>query len=95
MASFKFKSSYTNDPTRKGQLAAPKRLFGDCSRYAVAPVHSRFDAVQWFVWDAETNCPDTGKPEVIRQAETLAEALEGIDVSCGTDGRDNDGDPIY
>lgn len=95
MARIKFKSSYTNDPTRKGELAARKQMFGDCSRYAVAPVHTRFDAVQWFVWDAETNCPDTGMPEVIRQAETLVEALEGIDVSCGTDGRDNDGDPIY
>jgi len=75
----KFKKTYINDATRKGQLAARKQLFGDCSRYAVAPVHTRFDAVQWFIWDAETNCPDTGKPEVIRQDETLAQALQGID----------------
>jgi hypothetical protein len=74
----KFKSSYTNDPTRKGQLAARKQMFGDCSRYAVAPVHTRFDAVQWFVWDAETNCPDTGRPEVIRIEPTLAQALHGL-----------------
>jgi hypothetical protein len=75
----KFKSSYANDPTRKGELAARKHLFGDCSRYAVAPVHTRFDAVQWFVWDAELTCPETGLPEVIRQEETLAEALHGIE----------------
>lgn len=75
----KFKSSYVNDPSRKGELAAPKQLFGDCSRYAVAPVHTRFDAVQWFVWDAEITCPETGMPEVIRQADTLAEALQGIE----------------
>ena len=74
----KFKSSYANNPTRKGELAARKQLFGDCSRYAVAPVHTRFDVVQWFVWDAETTCRETGLPEVIRQAETLAEALHGI-----------------
>ena len=79
MTRIKFKSSYANDPSRKGQLAARKQLFGDCSRYAVAPVHTRFDAVQWFVWDAEIICPDTGLPEVIRQAETLTEALQGID----------------
>jgi hypothetical protein len=74
----KFKTSYANDVTRKGQLAAPKQLFGDCSRYAVAPVHSRFDAIQWFVWDAETNCPDTGLPEVIRIEPTLSQALQGL-----------------
>jgi hypothetical protein len=77
----KFKTTYTNDATRKGQLAARKQLFGDCSRYAVAPVHTRFDAVQWFVWDAEIACADTGLPEVIRQADTLAQALQGIDAA--------------
>ena len=77
--SIKFKNAYANEPSRKGELAARKQLFGDCSRYAVAPVHTRFDAVQWFVWDAEITCPDTGLPEVIRQAATLAEALAGID----------------
>ena len=75
----KFKSAYINDPTRKGQLADSKRLFGDCSRYAVAPVYTRFGAVQWFVWDAEITCRETGLPEVIRQAETLADALQGIE----------------
>jgi hypothetical protein len=66
----------TNDPTRKGQLAAPKRLFGDLRRYAVAPVHTRFDAVEWFVWDAHTD--DHGHPAVIRQASTEAEAIQGL-----------------
>ena len=74
----KFKQTYANDATRKGQLAAPKHLFGGCSRYAVAPVHTRFDAVQWLVWDAETICPDTGKPDVIRIEPTLAQALQGL-----------------
>lgn len=65
-----------NDPTRKGQLAARKRLFGDWHRYAVAPVHTRFDAVEWFVWDAHTDA--NGHPAVIRQASTEAEAVKGL-----------------
>jgi hypothetical protein len=72
-----FSSRITNDPARKGELAARKQLFGGNSRYAVAPVHTRFDAVQWFVWDAET-LDDTGLPAVIRQADSLDEALTGL-----------------
>lgn len=74
-----FKAHYANKPERKGELAARKRLFGDCSRYAVAPVYTRFDAVQWFVWDAEHPwINDTGRPAIIRQASTLEEALHGL-----------------
>jgi hypothetical protein len=70
----------TNDPTRKGQLAAPKRLFGDYHRYAVAPVHTRFDAVEWFVWDAGSYpAPDDSTPAVIRQASSEAEAVKGLE----------------
>lgn len=73
-------SSLRNDPTRKGQLAAPKRLFGAHHRYAVAPVHTRFDAVQWFVWDAETySAPDDATPAVIRQAASEEEAVRGLE----------------
>ena len=67
-----------NDPSRKGQLAGLKRLFGEYRRYCVAPVHTRFDAVEWFVWDAETIDPVFGGPSVIRQASTEAEAVEGL-----------------
>lgn len=74
-----FKSTYRNEPAKAGQLAARKRLFGDCSRYAVAPVHTRFDAVQWFVWDAEHPWIDgDGKPNVIRQADKLEDAVHGL-----------------
>ena len=66
-----------NDPARKGDLAARKRLFGGNSRFAIAPVHTRFDAVEWMVWDAHRD-DGTGRPEVIRQAATEAEALEGL-----------------
>ena len=74
-----FKAHYVNKPERKGELAARKRLFGDCSRYAVAPVYTRFDAVEWFVWDAESPWIDNkGRAGVIRQASTLEEALHGL-----------------
>jgi hypothetical protein len=67
-----------NDPTRKGQLAASKRLFGDYRRYAVAPIHTRFDALEWFVWDAMSWEPDGTNPAVIRQASSEEEAVEGL-----------------
>lgn len=38
-----FDSTIRNDPSRQGSLAARKRLFGDFCRFAVAPVHTRFE----------------------------------------------------
>ena len=72
-----FASSYANEPSRKGQLAARKQLFGDYSRYAIAPVHTRFDAVSWFVWDAYGD-PMNNASSIIRQEATLAEAIKGL-----------------
>ena len=69
-----------NDPLFKGALAGRKMLFGEGSRYAIAPVHTRFDDVEWFVWDAEIlehGCV----ARVIRQAQDVATAIEGIDPS--------------
>lgn len=77
MASLSF-PAVSNNAMLKGSLAAPKQFFGDYSRYAVAPVHTRFDAVEWFVWDAEHALSDMNHAEVIRQAETLGEALRGL-----------------
>ncbi|CAB4166436.1 hypothetical protein UFOVP838_28 [uncultured Caudovirales phage] len=68
----------TNNPKLAGQLAAKKELFGGHSRYAVAPIHTRFDAVEWFVWDAEQIDVQTGFASVIRQAQTKQEALVGL-----------------
>jgi hypothetical protein len=80
LISTSFASHYKNNPAKKGQLAARKHLFGGCSRYAVAPVHTRFDAVEWFVWDAENQWIDSnGRAGVIRQASTLEEAIKGLD----------------
>lgn len=75
---FSFPSPLTNDATRRGQLAAPKQFFGDYRRYAVAPVHTRFDALEWFVWDAEHALSDLNHAEVIRQAPSLEEAVAGL-----------------
>lgn len=63
---------------RKGELATRKQFFGENRRYAVAPIHTRFDALEWFVWDAEHPLSDLNHAEVIRQAETLEEALRGL-----------------
>ena len=76
---FNFRTDLQNDPSSKGQLAARKRTFGPLKRYAVAPIHTRFDAVTWFVWDAEASDEDAG-PAVIRQADTLWEAIKGLPV---------------
>jgi len=68
-----------NDHSKKGQLACRKELFGGNSRYAVFAVHTRFDAVEWVVADAETIDPLTGKYCAwIRQGATKAEVLEGL-----------------
>jgi hypothetical protein len=66
-----------NDPTRAGQLAARLRLFGDWNRYGVAPVHTRFDAVEWFVWDAQVIVND--RPNVIRQGASEKAAVAGLE----------------
>lgn len=67
-----------NIPERAGQLATAKLTFGPFRRYAVAAVYTRFDAVEWFVWDADK--PDeNGSPDVIRQEPTLAKAVAGLE----------------
>lgn len=76
-ALFNFRADLRNDPSSKGQLAAAKRTFGPLKRYAVAPIHTRFDAVTWFVWDAEAYNED-GDPAIIRQADTLWDAVKGL-----------------
>ncbi len=78
MASLSFPSTLTNNPMLRGSLAAPKQRFGDWGRYAIAPVHTRFDDLEWFVWDAEVIDEATGLAAVIRQAPTMEEALRGL-----------------
>lgn len=73
-----FSSLIRNNPAMKGSLAARKQFFGEFGRYAVAPVHTRFDAVEWFVWDAHHPLSDLNHAEVIRQADTLDDAIKGL-----------------
>ena len=71
--------SLSNDPRQAGALATRKSPFGPWSRYAVAAVHTRFDAVSWFVWDAEQADPITGEQLVIRQEPTREAAVSGLE----------------
>jgi hypothetical protein len=75
-------SSAPNSPNQRGSLASSKVRFGDFGRFAVAAVHTRFDAVAWFVWDAETPDDITDMPAVIRQAGTFSEAVGGMGYLC-------------
>jgi len=73
-----FPKEIINDATKRGQLAAPKVIFGELSRYAVAPLHSRFGSIVWFVWDAEKSYDETKAADIIRQGCTFEEAVEGL-----------------
>jgi hypothetical protein len=71
-----------NDPKKAGEPAQAKQYFGgegdSLFRFAVFPVHTRFDAVQWFVADADLTDPVTGMAEIIRQEPTKAKAMAGL-----------------
>ena len=64
-------AAVSNNPMLRGSLAAPKQRFGEYGRYAIAPVHTRFDAVEWFVWDAMHPLSTMSHAEVIRQGAKL------------------------
>jgi hypothetical protein len=74
-----------NDPSRAGQHATAKYLFGPFNRYAVFAVHTRFDAVSWFVTDAEQFDDVTGAPLVIRQEATRQLAVRGLPLPCAVE----------
>lgn len=73
-----FPAEIVCDPSKRGQIAAPKVLFGEFSRYAIAPIHTRFGDVVWFVWDAEKELDDTHMADVIRQESSFVKAVEGL-----------------
>lgn len=73
-----FPTTVRNNPALAGQPATRKQPVKGDWRFAIAPVHTRFDAVEWFVWDAEQPDPLTGLPRVIRQCATFEEAVEGF-----------------
>lgn len=66
-----------NEPGAAGRLASAKVRFGECGRYAVFAVHTRFERVQWFVADAER--PDAqGLASIIRQDDEFEAAVRGL-----------------
>lgn len=67
-----------NDPSRAGQRASRRALFfGPHKRFAVYAVHTRFEAVQWFVSDAETPDLETGLPaSIVGQFDKASDALK-------------------
>ena len=71
-----------NDPNRAGQDASKRQYFGAFDRYSVFAVHTRFDAVCWFVTDAEGITDDQVRagefPPVIRQEATREAAMAGL-----------------
>lgn len=69
-----------NDTGKAGAPAGKKLLFGDCSRYAIAPVHTRFEDVWWFVWDADVVDEVTGNPAAIRIEESFERAVAGLNL---------------
>ena len=66
-----------NDPSKKGQRASKPVMFGECKRFCAFAVHTRFDAVEWFVEDAES-VDEYGLPAVASQGETFEDATRGF-----------------
>lgn len=73
-----FLKVHANNPALKGQPAARKQRFGARGRYAIWPVHTRFDAIEWFVSDAEHELSDMNHAEIIRQESTFAAAMHDL-----------------
>jgi hypothetical protein len=74
---------FKNNPNLAGQ-PAHKKLFSECYRFALFPVHTMFEVCEWFITDAYIVDPITGKADVVFQgnaADALArfESLKLID----------------
>lgn len=68
-----------NDKTMAGQLASDEEIFGERHNFLIAAIHTRFNAVIWFVWDTETFDEIAGHIAIIRQTETRDQAIKGLD----------------
>ena len=64
-----------NIPYLAGNIAGRKEFFGPFNRYALFPVHTRFNSVSWIVEDAEDQDQETGLPKVIVQEKHRKDAL--------------------
>lgn len=68
----------SNNPALAGAPASRKVLFGGNSRFAIFAIHTRFDAVSWFVADAELADEITGHPAIIVQSATFEDAISRV-----------------
>jgi len=65
-----------NNPKLAGKRAGKARFFGPYSRFAVYPMHTRFEDLHWVVSDADT-LDQFGLPDVVifgTEAEAIAHA---------------------
>lgn len=74
-----------NDSTRAGQKACERVLFADKdsstsrNRFGVEAIHTRLNAVEWFVFDADVCDKDNGNlASLIRQHPSFEKAIEGL-----------------
>lgn len=70
--------SEANDSKNPGTRASRKVTFGAHSRFAVFAVHTRGDAVQWFVADGEAKDDVADGPAIVRQEDSFAAAISGL-----------------
>jgi hypothetical protein len=75
-----FNKKVRNNKKLAGQLAGKKEFFGKHNRFAIAPVHTRFDKVDWFCWDAEKLSKDLPESyaSIIGQKDSYKEAYQFI-----------------
>lgn len=65
-----------NDPTRAGAPAGSSWL-SPGYRYRIQPMHTRFLAIEWLVFDADT-LDETDLSAIIRQKPTFEAAIAAI-----------------
>jgi hypothetical protein len=66
-----------NNPALRGHRASRVLRFGPCSRYEVFAVHTRHDAVEWWVADTNITYGD-GRPMIIRQEPCFDQAIATV-----------------
>lgn len=67
-----------NKPNLAGRKASNKTFFGQCARYALFAVHTRFESVEYVVTDADVLDEVTGAPAIIRQGNSVESVMFGF-----------------
>lgn len=75
-----YPTAQPNNPALAGRDASAPMLLGPHNRFCLYAVHTRFDAVQWFVADAETLDPVTKAPAIVRQEDSPELAVSTLDL---------------